>query len=67
MKQRYYAKSSHYETATLKTVRLIPAERIMQSLKIDYDAMSNMFYGRAPEFNDILKDLEGLEMEIHNL
>lgn len=63
----YYAKSAHYETATLKTVNLIPAEGIMQSLKNDYAAMANMFYGNAPEFDDILIFLSELEIEIHNL
>lgn len=63
----YYAQSAHYETATLKTIQLIPSERIMQSLKNDYDAMVNMFYGNAPAFDEIIKYLELLETEIHNL
>ncbi len=63
----YYSKSAHYETATLKTINLIPAEQIMQSLKNDYAAMANMFYGNAPAFDDILTFLSELEIEIHNL
>lgn len=63
----YYAKSAHYETATLKTVSLIPDKEIMQPLKNDYAAMSNMFYETAPAFDEILKYLEELEKEIHNL
>ncbi len=63
----YYAKSAHYETATLKMIRLIPTENLLQPLKADYSAMSNMFYGEAPGFEDILKYLEKLEEEIHNL
>lgn len=63
----YYAKSAHYETATLKTVNLIPTKEIIQSLKNDYAAMANMFYGNAPEFDDILIFLSELEIEIHNL
>ena len=63
----YYAKSAHYETATLKTVRVVPAEEVIQQLKSDYMAMSNMFYGKAPDFEEILKYLEELEKEIHSL
>lgn len=63
----YYTKSSHYETATLKTVSLIPKEEIMQQLKSDYAAMATMFYGKAPGFDEILSFLSELEIEIHNL
>lgn len=62
-----FHKSAHYETATLKTVNLIPTKEIIQSLKNDYAAMANMFYGKAPEFDDILIFLSKLENEIHNL
>lgn len=63
----YYAKSAHYETATLKEIKLIPAEEIMQPLRVDYAAMANMFYGAAPTFEEILKYLAELETEIHGL
>lgn len=41
----YYAKSAHYETATLKDISLIPADYIMDNVKKDYAAMKNMIYG----------------------
>ena len=63
----YYVKSAHYETAALKTVRLIPSEALRQQLKKDYSAMSGMFYGEAPDFEEILMYLTELEKEIHNL
>ena len=63
----YYAKSAHYETATLRTVSLLPKKNILQALKNDYAAMSNMFYGEAPSFEEILQYLSELETEIHNL
>lgn len=63
----YYAKSAHYETATLHTVSLFPKENILQALKDDYTAMSNMFYGESPSFEEILRYLSELEAEIHNL
>ena len=63
----YYSKSAHYETATLQSINLIPTENMLQSLKNDYAAMENMFYGQFPSFEDILKYLSELEIEIHNL
>lgn len=63
----YYAKNAHYETATLKSICLIPKEEKMQALKNDYAAMTNMFYGKFPRFEDILQYLFELEAEIHNL
>ena len=63
----YYTKSAHYEKATVKEIKLIPADSIMQSLREDYTAMKNMLYGVAPDFDDILAYLEKLEAEIHKL
>ena len=63
----YYAKSAHYETATLETIMLVPGERIYKELEYDYQAMRNMIYGNIPEFKDILMFLERLQEEIHGL
>ena len=63
----YYAKSAHYETATLKDISLIPASHIMDAVKQDYFAMKNMIYGEYPEFEDIIEQLKKLENEVHNL
>lgn len=63
----YYAKSAHYETATLQTISLIPKDEIMQPLRNDYAAMTNMFYGKAPDFDEIISFLVELEKEVHNL
>jgi len=63
----YYAKSAHYETATLKEIKLIPADYIMDEVREDYAAMKNMIYGAYPDFDSILTYLDELEDEIHNL
>lgn len=63
----YYAKSSHYETATLENISLIPAKHILEAVKKDYDAMKNMIYGKYPSFEEILECLKQLESEIHQL
>ena len=63
----YYAKSAHYETATLKEISLIPADHIMDAVKQDYAAMKNMIYGEYPYFDDIIDCLTKLETEVHAL
>lgn len=63
----YYAKSAHYETATLKEISLIPADHIMDAVKQDYAAMKNMIYGDYPGFETIIEQLKELEIEVHNL
>ena len=63
----YYAKSAHYETATLSDISLIPAAHIMDDVKIDYIAMKYMIYGDYPEFEEIINCLKKLEVEVHEL
>lgn len=63
----YYSKSAHYETATITTVKLTPSANIIPALRNDYSAMTNMFYGIHPDFDEILKYLKELESEIHEL
>lgn len=63
----YYAKSAHYETATLGTIMLVPGERIHKALKEDYQAMRNMIYGKIPEYEEIIEYLRKLEEEVHGL
>lgn len=63
----YYAKSAHYETATLGSIMLVPGERIHKALKEDYQAMHNMIYGKMPEYEEIIGYLCKLEEEVHEL
>ena len=63
----YYTQSAHYETATLAEIQLIPADYIIEALRDDYKAMQDMIYGEYPVFEDIIKYLEKLQIEIHSL
>ncbi|MDD3141126.1 MAG: nucleotidyl transferase AbiEii/AbiGii toxin family protein [Lachnospiraceae bacterium] len=47
LKQKfYYAKGAHYETATLKSIELLPGKETRKELLEDYTAMRNMIYGK---------------------
>ena len=63
----YYARGAHFETATLRSIVLLPEKDIHKALAEDYEAMSNMIYGEIPDFDDILVFLEKLQIEIHEL
>ncbi|MBO7449565.1 MAG: nucleotidyl transferase AbiEii/AbiGii toxin family protein [Clostridiales bacterium] len=63
----YYSKGSHYETATLNDINLIPREDLLSELQKDYKAMENMIYGDVPSFEEIIKYLIELQNEIHSL
>ncbi|MDD4617110.1 MAG: nucleotidyl transferase AbiEii/AbiGii toxin family protein [Alphaproteobacteria bacterium] len=58
------AKAS-YDTAVFGTLRLVPPEELLPSLKKDYEAMGEMFMGTAPDFAEILSELAELEGKIN--
>lgn len=65
----YHSKSASYETATRSTIRLIPDEEAIVSLRKDYTHMERMMYGngKQPTFDEIISGLRLLEDEIHLL
>lgn len=63
----YYARTAHYETATLESIMLVPGERLHKLLAEDYRAMHNMIYGKIPEYDKIIEFLGKLEEEVHRL
>jgi hypothetical protein len=65
--KRVFFKSgwANYESARPGTLRLVPGDRIIAQLRRDYDAMEPMFFGAAPEFEEILRHLPELEHRIN--
>ena len=67
-KQKFYcAKGTHYETATLESIELLPRKAVLNALQDDYQAMRNMIYEKILEFGEILVFLKKLQTEIHGL
>lgn len=58
------AKAS-YDTAVFGTLKLVPPEELLPSLKKDYEAMGEMFMGTAPDFGEVLTALAELERKIN--
>lgn len=65
-KEKFYrCPWAKYEDAKIGTMKLMPPERNMQTLKDDYEHMQNMIFGNKPEFEMILKRIKQLENEIN--
>ena len=54
-----------YETAEIGSLRLVPGEEFLTSLKRDYTAMSEMFMGEHPDFETLIAGLSKLESRIN--
>lgn len=63
----YYAQKASYDTIHIGNIKLVPNSEIINDLKKDYAQMNEMFFGEYPTFNDILKTLKKLEIDINNL
>lgn len=58
---------ARYEEARPGTLRLIPGKQIVDVLARDYQEMQPMFFGEAPPFPAILKELPRIEQEINSI
>ena len=66
-KSFFFAQSwAHYETARPGTFRLLPAADRLDALRRDYQAMETMIFGKAPDWGDIVRELERLETKINS-
>jgi len=54
-----------YDTAVFGTLKLVPPEELLPTLKKDYEAMGEMFMGAAPDIAEILSELAELEGKIN--
>jgi hypothetical protein len=67
-KKRFYPRGwANYNLAKPGTMKLIPDNHILESLKKDYKAMENMIYGDYPDFNELISGIASLEQEINAL
>lgn len=54
-----------YDTAKKGTLRAIPEKRILDAMEKDYSAMSEMFFGEVPTWNEIVEALKEFESEFN--
>ena len=65
-KMKFYPRGwARYDLAKPGTLRLVPADRRLAELRSDYDAMKEMIFGKAVDFDEIVAGLKALEAEIN--
>lgn len=65
-KMKFYPRGwARYQDAVPGTLRLVPPDHRIDSLKADYSSMTEMIFGPVPGFDEILDGLAGLEAEIN--
>jgi hypothetical protein len=65
-KQKFYPRRwARYERAKPGSLKLIPPERILKAIRPDYASMGEMIFGRHPSWEEIIKGLTALEIEIN--
>jgi hypothetical protein len=52
---------AHYDTARPGSIRLLPRDDQLRSLRMDYERMQGMFFATPPTFDAILERLRVLE------
>jgi len=59
-------KRANYEEAVVGTLRLYPNEEFIGQLKQDHSKMIDMFFGDAPNFEDIMENIKRIEQVINS-
>lgn len=59
-------KRANYEEAVVGTLRLYPNEEFISQLKQDHSKMIDMFFGDAPNFEDIMENIKRIERAINS-
>lgn len=57
---------ANYLTAKKGSLKLIPEEKVMKAMEADYKAMSEMFAGDVPSWDEIIKDLKEFEEDFNS-
>jgi hypothetical protein len=67
-KQHFFREGpARYELARKGTLRLCPSEQIRDALRRDYEKMREMYFGEAPDFDEVMETLKELESRINDV
>jgi len=64
-KDYFYRAGAKYDEALNGRLRLSPNDAMINRIHDDYTKMGEMIFGKPPDFEDILKELAGLEEQIN--
>jgi len=61
-KQHFFREGgARYELAKKGTLRLAPSPRLEEALRVDYEKMREMYFGKEPDFDTVMADIRELE------
>jgi hypothetical protein len=61
-KKRFYPSGwANYESAAPGTMKMIPDEKMLDTLRIDYEMMREMIFGEYPDFDTVIESLKKIE------
>lgn len=67
-KQKFYPRKwAKYEEAIIKSIRLVPDEYRLKEIEEDYKNMTEMFFGKYPNFEELINSVLEIEKEIHKI
>lgn len=67
-KERFYHCSlARYDLAKPGTIKLMPPSYNIETLRLDYEKMQNMIFGKKPSLSQILETINSLEKVINEL
>ncbi|HAT6958059.1 TPA: nucleotidyl transferase AbiEii/AbiGii toxin family protein [Legionella pneumophila] len=59
------AKWANYDKAVIGSLRLYPNDQFIEQLKADHSKMVDMFFGKAPDFDETLENIKRIERIIN--
>jgi len=62
----FRSKQASYQTAKPGSLKLLPSQRRLKLVESDYQAMTEMFFGNAVSFSEILSEITMLENALNN-
>jgi hypothetical protein len=65
-KEKFFREGlARYDLAKKGTLRLVPSEGLEEELKKDYERMREMYFGKEPDFDEVIRIIRELEKKIN--
>jgi hypothetical protein len=62
----FHEPTARYDLAKKPTLRLAPGKLLEEALREDYDKMKEMYFGDAPDFDEVMNTVRELEKTVNN-
>lgn len=59
--------AARYDLAAPGSLKIVPGDELEGAVRRDYREMQEMFFGEAPEFDDVLSDIREIEKRMNSI